>query len=68
MDVLPRAEHFFEDSYIELNTLLDTSLEDSIIGMYSFLMLPLDLFRLRKNIRKIKTKNLKIYFVYENSF
>ena len=66
--VLPRAEHFFEDSYIELNTLLNTSLEDSIIGMYSFLMLPLDLFRLRKISEKLKQKNLKIYFALENSF
>ena len=66
--ILPRLEHFFKDSYIELNTLLDTSLENSLIGMYSFLMLPLDLSKLRKISEKLKKKKLKIYFALENSF
>ena len=66
--VLPRAEHFFNDSYIELNTLLETSLENSLIGMYSFLMLPLDLSKLIKISEKLKNRKLKIYFALENSF
>jgi len=66
--ILPRVEHFYEDSYIELNTLLDTSLEKSLIGMYSFLMLPLDLSKLNEISEKLKKKNLKIYFALENCF
>lgn len=66
--VLPRAEHFFKDSYIELNTLLETCNEDSLIGMYSFLMLPLDLKKLKEISEKLKKKKIKIYFALENSF
>ena len=66
--VLPRVEHFYKDSFIELNTILDSCLQNSIIGMYSFLMLPLNLSKLSKISNKLKSKNLKIYFVLENCF
>ena len=66
--VLPRVEHFFNDSYIELNTLIEISLENSLIGMYSFLMLPLNLTKLKEISKKLKNKNLKIYLALENIF
>ena len=66
--VLPRVEHFYKDSFIELNTILDTCFKSSIIGMYSFLMLPLNLSKLSKISKRLKSKNLKIYFVLENCF
>ena len=34
--ILPRVEHFYEGSFIELNTLLKIADKKSIIGMYSF--------------------------------
>ena len=66
--VLPRAEHFFKDSYIELNSLLEISSKESLIGMYSFLMLPLDLSKLKVISDKLKERKLKIYFALENCF
>ena len=66
--VLPRVEHFYKDSYIELNTLLDTSIENSLIGMYSFLMLPLDLSKLNDISKRLKRKKLKVYFALENCY
>ena len=66
--VLPRAEHFFQDSYIELFTLLETALNESVIGMYSFLMMPQNLTKLKDISIKLKKKNLKIYFALENTF
>ena len=66
--ILPRVEHFYEDSFIELNTLLKTAEMGSIIGMYSFLMLPLDITKL-KNINNLLAKrNLRIFFALENRF
>ena len=66
--ILPRVEHFYKDSFIELNTILDSCLRDSLIGMYSFLMMPLNLSKLRAISKKLKSKNLKIYFALENCF
>ena len=66
--VLPRAEHFLKISYIELNSLLEISSKESLIGMYSFLMLPLDLSKLKVISDKLKERNLKIYFALENCF
>ena len=66
--ILPRVEHFYEDSFIELNTILKTAEKGSIIGMYSFLMLPLDITKL-KNINNLLAKrNLRIFFALENRF
>ncbi len=66
--VLPRVEHFYEDSFIELNTLLKTAENKSIIGMYSFLMLPLDIEKLKKINNLLTKKNLRIFFALENRF
>ncbi len=66
--ILPRVEHFYKDSFIELNTLLRKADEKSIIGMYSFLMLPLDIKKLRMINDLLYKKNLRIYFALENRF
>ncbi len=66
--ILPRVEHFYEDSFIELNTLLKTADEKSIIGMYSFLILPMDIKRLKKINKLLSKRSLRIYFALENRF
>ena len=66
--ILPRVEHFYEGSFIELNTLLKIADKKSIIGMYSFLMLPMDLNKLKKINNLLSKRNLRIYFVLENCF
>ena len=66
--ILPRVEHFYEDSFIELNTLLKMAENGSIIGMYSFLMLPLDITKLKKINNLLAKRNLRIFFALENRF
>ena len=66
--MLPRVEHFFKNSYIELNTLLELADPNSIIGMYSYIILPNDLLELDKISKKLIRKKLTIYFVLENKY
>ena len=66
--ILPRVEHFYENSFIELNTLLKQAEKESIIGMYSFLMLPLDIKKLKNINELLAERNLRIFFALENRF
>ena len=63
--VLPQLEHYFEDCYMQLFSLIKIINEGEILAMYSASMLPLDLDKLKYFFSELESKNAKVHFVLE---
>ena len=63
--VLPPLEHYFEDCYMQLFTVLKSVEKGDILAMYSAAMLPNDLGKLRYIFSELKLREGKIHFILE---
>ena len=63
--VLPPLEHYFENCYMQLFTVIESLVEGDIIGMYSVAMLPTNFLKLKKIFDFIEEKDCSFYFILE---
>ena len=63
--VLPPLEHYFQNCYMQLNTVINNIEEGDTIAMYSAGMLPASIEKSRKLIKKIESKKGSLYVILE---
>lgn len=63
--VLPPLEHYFQNCYMQLNTVINNIEEGDIIAMYSAGMLPASTDKCKKLINKIQAKKCSLYVILE---
>ena len=64
--ILPRVEHHFDNSYSELLGLIEDCPHDTTIGMYTFLMLPLENEIALNTVLASLSSKINLAFVLEN--
>ena len=64
--VLPPLEHYFENCYMQLFTVIESLIEGDIIGMYSVAMLPQNFSKLNKIFDAVEKKKCSFYFILES--
>ena len=63
--VLPPLEHYFEDCYMQLFTVLKSMQHGDILAMYSAAMLPTNKTKLEFIFSELKNLDGKMHFVLE---
>ncbi len=63
--VLPPLEHYFENCYMQLFTVIESLVKGDTIGMYSVAMLPKNFLKLKKIFDAIEEKGCSFYFILE---
>lgn len=65
---LSTNEFYFDNCYMQLSRLIEICINEKIYGlvMLSYLMLPEDLQKLNKILKKLLKSNIKVFFIIEN--